>query len=536
MIRKYSRVGNSDLPEQYDEANENPLLIEEGPGGVSALFTALEDKKDEDFIKSVIPAFKRPRYQNIVNRTENEEYIEPNSNTNVRDKVRFEVEFNVPYSFADSVLRLYIKIENATGQTALVKAATGNNTHRVALSSFFNTSIIKEIKVIPYGGTDPINNNCEVTGWKNLPFRLRKRHKNASRFSEMTLDTGPTLDVSKNSNSRSRRTIPTSSVVTKAWFTERKKFTQAILDTDDDGYILDIALGEIDNFFQSEMVFQPSIKLGIEVFFHKNKYLLETNIPVAIANGTEDTELYKINFIKNPQLFIPQYFLTHQYGETIQAGFEKLSHATIQNGIDAKLVVHSMNENVSHFSAQVAITEQPMYILVGITRDSNYTHETHWDNLYMLESLAIVKKITLKNVYVNNVVKTLEYDYRKNEHKRRLWNEYKSFLLDVPSTSPINNIMKEIGDFEIPTYTDYISENSTTSFFAFDLTPDKGATNMSSIPVSAGNLQIDLDFKDALAAESRLLVWCVYNNNYEMRRHGGKYPITYNPSGMKMNS
>jgi len=70
MMRKYSRVGNSDLPEQYDEASENPLLIEEGPGGVSALFTALEDKKDEDFIKSVIPAFKRPRYQNIVNRTE----------------------------------------------------------------------------------------------------------------------------------------------------------------------------------------------------------------------------------------------------------------------------------------------------------------------------------------------------------------------------------------------------------------------------------------------------------------------------------
>jgi len=168
------------------------------------------------------------------------------------------VEFNAPYSFADSVLRLYIKIENSTGQTPLVKAATGNNLNRVALSSFFNTSIIKEIKVIPYGGTDPINNNCEVTGWKNLPFRLKKRHKNASRFSEMTLDTGPTPDVTKNSNSRSRRTIPTTTVTNKAWFNDRKKFTQAILDTDNDGYILDIALGEIDNFFQSEMVFQPS--------------------------------------------------------------------------------------------------------------------------------------------------------------------------------------------------------------------------------------------------------------------------------------
>ena len=71
------------------------------------------------------------------------------------------MEFNVPYSFADSVLRLYIKIENATGQTPLVKATTGNNLSRVALSSFFNTSVIKEIKVIPYG-------------WKNLPFRLNK--------------------------------------------------------------------------------------------------------------------------------------------------------------------------------------------------------------------------------------------------------------------------------------------------------------------------------------------------------------------------
>jgi len=32
--------------------------------------------------------------------------------------------------------------------------------------------------------------------------------------------------------------------------------------------------------------------------------------------------------------------------------------------------VHSMNENMSHFSAQIAITEQPMYIFVGIARDT----------------------------------------------------------------------------------------------------------------------------------------------------------------------
>jgi len=29
-----------------------------------------------------------------------------------------------------------------------------------------------------------------------------------------------------------------------------------------------------------------------------------------------------------------------------------------------------MNENMSHFSAQIAITEQPMYIFVGIARDT----------------------------------------------------------------------------------------------------------------------------------------------------------------------
>ena len=88
--------------------------------------------------------FYHPSSQNVIERIENKDYISPNNNTDIRERVRFEIQLNKPYSLRDGFLRLYIKMVSLLALpidvTSLEKAG------RTVLVNLFKETLIKEIK------------------------------------------------------------------------------------------------------------------------------------------------------------------------------------------------------------------------------------------------------------------------------------------------------------------------------------------------------------------------------------------------------
>ena len=102
---KRSHIGNvNNLPADYNEARENPTLVGNGPSAFESMSKAMAETEKKEFIQAIIPAFISPSSQNVIERIENKDYISPNNNTDMRERVRFEVQLNKPYSLRDGFL------------------------------------------------------------------------------------------------------------------------------------------------------------------------------------------------------------------------------------------------------------------------------------------------------------------------------------------------------------------------------------------------------------------------------------------------
>ena len=100
------------------------------------------EAEKKDFIQAIIPAFVAPSSQNVIERIENKDYISPNNNTDMRERVRFEIQLNKPYySLRDGFLRLYIKLVPLLGMP--IDVTTLEKAGRTALVNLFKETLIK---------------------------------------------------------------------------------------------------------------------------------------------------------------------------------------------------------------------------------------------------------------------------------------------------------------------------------------------------------------------------------------------------------
>ena len=117
--------------------------------------------RKKDFI---IPSFITPGSQNVIERVEDKDYISPYNNTDMCERVCFEVHLNNPYSMKDGFLQLYLKL------------VTARNT---VLVNLFKETLMKEVKIYKDGSSDVINKNTEHTPGETI-FLNRLRSKNKS--------------------------------------------------------------------------------------------------------------------------------------------------------------------------------------------------------------------------------------------------------------------------------------------------------------------------------------------------------------------
>ena len=136
---------------------------------------AIAETEKKDFIQAIIPAFISPSSQNVIERIENKDYISPNNNTDMRERVRFEIQLNKVYSLRDGFLRLYLKLVTVLGMP--IDVTTLEKAGRTVLINLFKETLIKEVKIYKDGSSDVINNNTEHTPWKNYIFKHRLQPK-----------------------------------------------------------------------------------------------------------------------------------------------------------------------------------------------------------------------------------------------------------------------------------------------------------------------------------------------------------------------
>ena len=89
MNRGVKQLGNvNNLSADYNEAKENPTLVGNGPSAFESMSKAMAETEKKDFIQGVIPPFITPSSQNVIERINNKDYISPNNNTDIRERVR----------------------------------------------------------------------------------------------------------------------------------------------------------------------------------------------------------------------------------------------------------------------------------------------------------------------------------------------------------------------------------------------------------------------------------------------------------------
>ena len=534
MIRgtKRSHIGNvNNLSADYNEARENPTLIGNGPSAFESMSKAMAETEKKDFIQAIIPAFVSPSSQNVIERIENKDYISPNNNTDMRERVRFEIQLNKAYSLKDAFLRLYIKLVPLLALpidvTNLEKAG------RTVLVNLFKETLIKEIKIYKDGSSDVINNNTEHTPWKNYIFhhRLQSKAQKEFQLQEFHVPLART-----NVGNSDRRIAPgaAGNIVVLNNFTNRGAYTQLINATDDDGLIVDIPLSDLDMIFKSKLPFNPSTNFSIELYFEtNNKRLMELNVNLPAA-AAATSELLQIKFKKTPELHIPQFHLSATYSEALNTGYSLFKHASIVNEMDAKLLQHNISMGVTNYSTSLDVPNQPTFLAFGLVTEKNFQHLTHFDNAYCLEPLTNFKTLKVSHVVDGSILSDLEYNFTKKEDLKKLYNQYRAFATNTSSITPLSLLYPQINDYTLPTFTDYYKPNTCSSPIVLDISVDKGTTGAPSLPWAGANTKVDIQFNAATTAEMKLLIWCVFDANVEMSKRAHNYNIQYNPRSMMM--
>ena len=531
---KRSHIGNvNNLPADYNEARENPTLVGNGPSAFESMSKAMAETEKKDFIQAIIPAFISPSSQNVIERIENKDYISPNNNTDMRERVRFEIQLNKAYSLRDGFLRLYLKLVTVLGMP--IDVTTLEKAGRTVLVNLFKETLIKEVKIYKDGSSDVINNNTEHTPWKNYIFKHRLQPKIKKEFQLQEFDIPyPLVNV----GNTGRRGVPAAAgnIVVYDNFTKRGAYTTLLNATDDDGLIVDIPLAELDMIFKSKLPINPSTNLSIEIYFEtNNKKLMEinANIPNAAA---QTSELLKIVFKKTPELHIPQFHLSATYSEALNTGFSLFKHASIVNEMDAKLLQHNISMGVTNYSTSLDVPNQPTFLAFGLVTEKNFQHLTHFDNAYCLEPLTNFKTLKVSHIVDGSILSDLEYNFTKKEDLEKLYRQYRAFVTNTPTPSitPISLLYPQINDLILPSYSNYYKTNTSASPIILDISVDKGTTGAPSLPWAGANTKVDIQFNAVTTSEMKLLIWCIFDANVEMSKRAHNYSIQYNPRSMMM--
>ena len=386
---------------------------------------------------------------------------------------------------------------------------------RTVLVNLFKETLIKEVKIYKDGSSDVINNNTEHTPWKNYIFHHRLQSKAMKDFQLQEFN----VPLSKLNNGTSdRRVAPgaAGNIVVLDNFTKRATYTQLLQATDDDGLIVDIPLSDLDMIFKSKLPFNPSTNLSIEIYFEtNNKRLMELNVNLPAA-AAATSELLKIQFKKTPELHIPQFHLSATYSEALNTGYSLFKHASIVNELDAKLLQHNISMGVTNYSTSLDVPNQPAYLALALVTEKNFQHLTHFDNAYCLEALTNFKTLKVSHVVDGSILSDLEYNFTKKEDLKKLYHQYRSFVTNTPSITPLSLLYSQINDYTLPTYTNYYKANTCSSPIILDISVDKGTTGAPSLPWAGANTKVDIQFNAVTTSEMKLLIWCIFDANVEM--------------------
>ena len=258
---------------------------------------------------------------------------------------------------------------------------------------------------------------------------------------------------------------------------------------------------------------------------------INSNIPAAAASTSE---LLKIMFKKTPELHIPQFHLSSTYSEALNTGYGLFKHAAIVNEMDAKLLQHNISMGVTNYSTSLDVPNQPTFLAFGLITEKNFQHLTHFDNAYCLESLTNFKTLKVSHVVDGSILSDLEYNFTKKEDLKKLYRQYRAFVTNTPSITPLPLLYSQINDYVLPSYTDYYKANTCSSPIILDISVDKGTTGAPSLPWAGANTKVDIQFNVVTASEMKLLIWCIFDANVEMSKRAHNYTIQYNPRSMMM--
>ena len=283
--------------------------------------------------------------------------------------------------------------------------------------------------------------------------------------------------------------------------------------------------------FKSKLPINPSTNLSIKIYFEtNNKKLMEINaiIPNAAA---QTSELLKIVFKKTPELHIPQFHLSATYSEALNTGYSLFKHASIVNEMDAK---HNISMGVTNYLTSRDVPNQPTFLAFGLVTETNFQHLTHFYNAYCLEPLTNFKTLKVSHIVDGSILSDLVYNFTKKEDLEKLYRQYRAFVTNTPSVTPISLLYPQINDLILPSYSNYYKTNTSASPIILDISVDKGTTGAPSLPLAGANTQVDIQFNAATTSEMKLLIWCIFDANVEMNKRAHNYSIQYNPRSMMM--
>ena len=274
--------------------------------------------------------------------------------------------------------------------------------------------------------------------------------------------------------------------------------------------------------------------MSIEIYFEtNNKKLMEIN--ANIPNATAQTsELLKIVFKKTPELHIPQFHLSATYSEALNTGYSLFKHASIVNQMDAKLLQHNISMGMTNYSRSLDVPNQPTFLAFGLVTEKNFQHLTHFDNAYCLEPLTNFKYLKVSHIVDGSILSDLEYNFTKKEDLEKLYRQYRAFVTNSPSITPISLLYPQINDLILPSYSNYYKTNTSASPIILDISVDKGTTGAPSLPWAGANTKVDIQFNALTTSEMKLLIWCIFDANVEISKRAHNYSIQYNHRSMMM--
>lgn len=493
------------------------------------LKNTMSTQSEANEIQEALPGFSLPKYQQEIQYFNSDCRIGASDTTDYRQELNFSVVPNGFFHPSSMNLHMKLQIVDKDGKTI---ATPSNNAW---LRQDFIGALFEKITVTQRNTTKQLFNTNKIAISDAVYL-----NQVVDIFPDKLHTVAPHLNTNIPNLGRPIATRASETDFPNSDLLKQNMGTDIYKDT---GEEFIIPLGMLQTFFKNEGYVPPQIQYDIRFYLQReDKKLIEVKDKIS-ATDKATRSIYKLKIIGKPELRWREHTGTIEAGSMMDKGFSINPHFNLNNGnpiMDFTVNSYTIPANTTYFTTVIDFGYlQPVGIIFMLQPSVSERHDTHFDTSNVSSFPIDVKNFSLSGLSKDSsILEDIMYDLTDERHKRRLYDDFISFInhvnfVDTNFSKYRNN---EFFNPKTLSYSRFYEDSSTktwnsTGMIYVDLTRDKGITEIPSALNYALTGTLEVNFKGAKTYENRLKMICVYPRNYILDTSSdGFFSISNDPS------